>query len=83
MRNIVLAIIFAVLPASMALAEQSGDQNHVASARSKKTLPVKGGGSRNACAAFGPGFIRLEGTDTCVHVGGAIGIGVGSSGGWR
>ncbi len=37
----------------------------------------------NSCAAFGPGFVKLEGTDTCVQIGGSIGIGAGGSIGGR
>ena len=30
-------------------------------------------------AAYGAGFVKVEGTDTCVQIGGSIGIGVGGS----
>ena len=33
----------------------------------------------NPCAAFGPGFAKLEGSSTCVRVGGSIDVGVGGS----
>jgi hypothetical protein len=33
----------------------------------------------NPCAAYGPGFVRMEGSDTCVKLGGGIGIGAGGS----
>jgi hypothetical protein len=33
----------------------------------------------NPCTAFGPGFVRVEGSDTCVKLGGGIGIGAGGS----
>ncbi len=29
----------------------------------------------NPCAAFGAGFVRAEGTDTCVKVGGSVSVG--------
>uniref|UniRef100_Q07NY1 Porin n=1 Tax=Rhodopseudomonas palustris (strain BisA53) TaxID=316055 RepID=Q07NY1_RHOP5 len=32
------------------------------------------------CAAFGPGFVPMEGSDTCVKLGGGIAIGAGVSG---
>ena len=35
-----------------------------------KTLPLKGATSRNSCAAYGPGFVKVDGTDTCVRIGG-------------
>ncbi|WP_322517309.1 hypothetical protein SR870_07145 [Rhodopseudomonas palustris] len=31
----------------------------------------------NPCAAFGPGFVQVEGSATCVRLGGSIGVGVG------
>lgn len=35
--------------------------------------------SSNACAAYGPGFVAVEGSATCVKIGGAISVGVGGS----
>jgi hypothetical protein len=46
-------------------------------------LPLKGASSGNSCAAFGPGFVKVEGSDSCVKVGGATSIGAGTSGGGR
>jgi hypothetical protein len=48
-----------------------------------KDLPLKGMVTGNSCAAYGPGFVKLEGSDTCVQLGGSIGIGVGGSTGGR
>ena len=44
-----------------------------------KLLPVKGAHGGNDCAAYGPGFAKLAGTDTCVKVGGAVSVEVGGS----
>jgi hypothetical protein len=33
----------------------------------------------NPCAAFGPGFVRIEGSDSCIKLGGATSIGGGGS----
>ncbi|MEH2509440.1 hypothetical protein V1291_000794 [Nitrobacteraceae bacterium AZCC 1564] len=30
-----------------------------------------------SCAEFGAGFVRAPGSDTCVRIGGGIGVGVG------
>jgi len=43
----------------------------------KRSAPV------NSCAAYGPGFVKVEGSDTCVQIGGSISIGVGGSTGGR
>lgn len=50
---------------------------------SAKTLPLKGAASANSCAAYGPGFVKVEGTSTCVHVGGSISVDAGTSAGGR
>jgi Porin subfamily len=82
MRNTLLAIVVAVLAASSALAEQSPRKSDK-SATSGRLLPVKGAHAGNSCAAYGPGFFKVEGTETCVKIGGAVSIGAGSSSGWR
>jgi hypothetical protein len=79
MRNILLAIMVALLPLSAASAEQSGAQKSDKSAASDRLLPVKRSGVANSCAGYGAGFVKLEGTDTCVKIGGAVSIGVGGT----
>jgi hypothetical protein len=79
MRNILLAILVAVLPATSALAGPSGSQRPDQQTNPGRLLPVKRAGSGNSCAAHGPGFVKLEGTKTCVKIGGAVSIGVGGS----
>jgi hypothetical protein len=81
MRNILLAIAVAMLPA--AAAEPSSSQKPNKPATSGRLLPLKGVGAANSCAAYGAGFVKLDGTDTCVKLGGAVGFGVGSSSGSR
>jgi hypothetical protein len=78
MRNILLAIVIALLPASV-LAEPSGNQKPDKFPRSSKQLPLKGAAQTNPCAVYGPGFVRVEGTETCVQIGGTISIGAGTS----
>jgi hypothetical protein len=80
MRNILLAIVVALLPASIAAAEQSGTPKPDKSATSVRQLPVKNTATRDSCAAYGAGFVKVEGTDSCVKVGGAVRIEAGSSG---
>ncbi len=79
MRKSLLVIAALLLPAFGALAQQPGLQKSEKAAVPGKTLPLRGASSANSCAAYGPGFVKLEGSDTCVKVGGAISIGVGSS----
>jgi hypothetical protein len=75
MRNLLLAIMVAVLPLWKAVAEPSGGQKANKSGTSDRLLPVKRSGAANSCAAYGAGFVKLEGTDTCVKIGGAVSIG--------
>ena len=39
--------------------------------------------SSNACAEYGAGFDKIEGTSTCMKIGGAISVGAGMSSGSR
>lgn len=79
MRNLLLAIAVAMLPACSALAEQPVIPNPDKHAASDRLPAPKRAGSFNSCAAYGPGFVKVEGTDTCVKFGGAVSIGVGGS----
>ena len=83
MGNILLAIIITLLPAASALADPPGHQKPDKHLSDGKSLPVKGTGKGNSCAAFGPGFVKAEGSDTCVKVGGGVSIGAGYSSGGR
>ncbi len=76
MRTIVLALLIAALPGAVALAQQASPHKPEKPAPSDKLLPLKGASSGNACAAFGPGFVKVEGT--CVKIGGAVSIGAGA-----
>jgi hypothetical protein len=83
MRNILPAIVVALLPTGMAAAEQPSTPKSDKSTTSARLLPLKGTTKRNSCAAYGPGFVKIDGTETCAKIGGAVSIGVGSSSAWR
>jgi hypothetical protein len=64
---------------STAGAGSSGDF----SVLSKPLPPAKstsrtGATAANPCASFGPNFRRIDGTDTCVKIGGAVSVEAGS-----
>jgi hypothetical protein len=80
MRTISLIIIAALLPAA-AFAQQGSRLNLQTPSDTGKTLPSKASTRSNPCASFGPGFVKVEGSDTCVKLGGAISVGAGVSGG--
>jgi hypothetical protein len=77
MRTIVSVIILAMLSAQAASAQQSRDGKPDQPAKSLPLRPAKA--AANPCAEFGPGFARIEGSSTCVKIGGSIGVGVGAS----
>ncbi len=80
MRNILLAIVAVTLPASTAAAEQPSRQKPDPTPARERLLPLKrDAGAGNSCAAYGPGFVKIDGTGTCVKVGGSIEIGAGGS----
>ena len=83
MRKSLLVMIAAVLSLGAALAEQPRPPNSDKAAPSDKVLPLKRPNSANACAEYGAGFVRVEGTGTCMKIGGAISVGAGVSSGSR
>ncbi len=82
-------LAFAVLPFALAmsavpLVAAERDQSGNALERALKSKPVESGSSdiphrarNNSCAEFGPGFVRIAGSSTCVRVGGSISADVG------
>lgn len=82
MRSIFVPVIVALLPASMALA-QSGNPKADPPATPGKLLPVKEPRTSNSCAAYGPDYVKVEGTGMCVQISGSVSVGVGGSIGAR
>jgi hypothetical protein len=76
-----------MLSATAALAEPAGQQKSrtapPSAPPSGKLLPLKGAGAGNSCARYGAGFVKVEGADTCVKIGGSVSIGAGMSSGSR
>lgn len=65
-RIVLLAVTVTALPlAGTAAAEHGGKPR-------KKSAPVSHPAKAQACPEFGPGFVKIAGTDTCVKVGGTI-----------
>jgi hypothetical protein len=48
-------------------------------ARTRQGAADEGDGDGQFLRGLWPGFVKVEGTDTCVQIGGSIGIGVGGS----
>ena len=82
MRQIVLTIIVAGWPA-LAPAEQASRHTAGKTTSQGKPLKLKGAARENACAEYGAGFVRLEGSDTCIKIGGYVSSGASAHMGAR
>jgi hypothetical protein len=52
-----------------------------ASGRDVRTEPPRkkaGRAAQKSCPEYGPGFVRVEGSSSCVRVGGAVSVDVGT-----
>jgi hypothetical protein len=83
MRKSLLVMIALVLASIAARAEQPRLQKADKAATSNKLLPLKRSNSANACAEYGAGFVKIEATNTCMKIGGAVSVGAGASSGSR
>jgi hypothetical protein len=70
MTKIILALVVAMLPAWVAAAERQPPAKP-----SDPLRPV----SSNPCAAYGAGYVKVEGSSTCVKIGGSVRVQVGGS----
>ena len=75
MRQVLLLLIL-VLPIASPSAEQTRPLK-VDQRGNGKNLPVKESRPDNSCAAYGAGFVKIAGTNTCVQVGGSISVSAG------
>jgi hypothetical protein len=73
MGKIVLAAVVAVLLTWVAVAQQPS-QPPKNSPKSATLHPIKG----NPCAMYGAGFVKVEGSDTCVKIGGSVSVEAGA-----
>jgi hypothetical protein len=74
MRTILPVIVLAVWSASAAPAQQSRDGKPEKPTKSLPLRPAKA--AANPCAEYGAGFVRIEGSSSCMKIGGSIGAGV-------
>lgn len=79
MRTIVLLMLAAASSASAALADPAGRQKPNYATPPSNDLPVKGASAGSSCAGYGPGFVKVEGTGTCVKASGAVRVDVGAA----
>jgi hypothetical protein len=74
MRNILLVFVMAACSLSMAAADPLAPRKPASTAIPDKPLPVRRG--VDACAAYGPDFVKVKGSDTCLKVGGDMSVSV-------
>ncbi len=78
----ILLIALLALAASIAAAEPLNKPKSVHS--NPQLPPSKRTVNGSSCAVYGRGFVKVEGTDTCMKIGGAVSLGAGvSTGGGR
>jgi hypothetical protein len=66
-------MLLVALSGSAVLADPAGRPKLDLTTPSDRLPPVKSAAG-NRCAAFGPGFVKVEGTDSCVKIGGSISV---------
>jgi hypothetical protein len=76
MRNIFLIVALAVLSASSASAQQARDRKQPDKPAASLPLRTKGA---NPCMEYGAGFVRVDGSSTCIKVGGTMSVGAGGT----
>lgn len=76
MQRFLLALIIAVLSSSVVLADPANHTKQDYATPLDRLPPVKAAAG-NPCAAFGPGFVKADGSDACVKTGGAFRVDVG------
>jgi hypothetical protein len=72
MKKIIMAVIAALLPTLLAAAELPKKSTETPEPAPRPAMV-------NPCAAYGPGFIKVEGSSTCVKVGGSVSVEGGRS----
>ena len=73
MRKLVLAVMLGIVPLQAMAAEPRAARKKVPSAVTAKPKAAKA----NPCAEYGAGFVPIEGSSTCIRIGGSIGVGAG------
>jgi hypothetical protein len=93
MRSLLVAIVVALLPASMALAQSGNPKTDLSLPQGNlpqgnlpqgnlsqgKLLPVKEPRTNHSCAGYGPDYVKVEGTGMCVQISGSVSVGVGGA----
>jgi hypothetical protein len=79
MRTIAFFMLAVASFLSAAEADPAGRQKPNYATPPSRDLPVKGASAGNSCAGYGPDFVKVEGTGTCVKVSGAVSVDAGAA----
>ncbi|MBI5132150.1 MAG: hypothetical protein HZA66_22125 [Rhodopseudomonas palustris] len=82
MRQLLIALAIAALPVAASAQGLSRGFSDASPADRPAAKPLAAAPKQtrsNPCAAFGAGFVQVEGSTTCVKLGGGIDVGVGGS----
>lgn len=79
MTRFAVPLCLAVLLASPAFAQSLGEPLPGRGQAKERFDPAKRGQASSPCPEYGPGWVRLDGSTTCVRVGGAVRMDVGKS----
>ncbi|MBN9147637.1 MULTISPECIES: hypothetical protein [unclassified Nitrobacter] len=74
LRGMLVVLSVAGVPA---WAQTRGSHNSGGDAKTGQVVGKQAPSTRKSCPEYGPGFVRVEGSSTCVQIGGAIGIDAG------
>jgi hypothetical protein len=77
MQNFSIVMAVALMLPSLASAASTRPLKLDTPTSAARPVPLKGKASSSACAAYGPGFVKIDGTETCVQIGGSISVGAG------
>jgi hypothetical protein len=70
MRKISLALVVSLLPAWTVVAEEPVQRP------AKPSGPLRPASS-NSCAQYGAGYVKIEGSSTCIKIGGSVNVQAG------
>jgi hypothetical protein len=71
MRKIILALVVVVVPTWVSVAEERVPRP------ARPSGPLRPVG--NPCAAYGAGYVKVEGSSTCIKIGGSVSVQGGGS----
>ena len=79
MRTFFLALLVVAVLSPSAVLAASASHPRPDSTTPRDPPPPAQRAAGNPCAAYGPGFVKVEGTDTCIRIGGSLSVDIGGA----